>query len=80
MAQSFQSIPVGQTFDYCGNLYLKRSTRTAAIVKSRSYNPDGGWAIHQDYSGQWGFFPKAMAVNQEARWWELMAHREAVQA
>ena len=77
MAQSFQSIPVNATFDYCGNLYLKRSTRTAVIVKSRSYNPAGGWAIHDDYSGQWGFFPKAMAVNQESHWWQSMSHRSA---
>ena len=77
MTQSFQSIAVGQTFDYCGNLYLKRSTRTAVIVKSRSYNPAGGWAIHEDYSGQWGFFPNRQAVNQEAHWWQSMAYRSA---
>lgn len=80
MAQSFQSIPVGQTFDYCGNLYRKRSTRTAVIVKSRSYNYTDKWSIHDDYSGQWGFFHNTQAVNQEAHWWDAMAHKEAVQA
>lgn len=80
MTQSFQSIAVGQTFDYCGNLYRKRSTRTAVIVKSRSHNPNEGWAIHEDYSGQWGFFPARQAVNQEGHWWEAMARREAAQA
>jgi hypothetical protein len=63
-----------------GNLYLKRSTRTAVIVKSRSYNPNGGWATHDDYSGQWGFFPARQAVNQEGHWWEAMARRGAVQS
>jgi hypothetical protein len=75
MTQTFQSIPVSQTFDYCGNLYRKRSTRTAEIVKSRTHNPDSGWQIHEDYSGQWGFFPNRQAVNQEAYWWQAMEHR-----
>lgn len=77
MTQTFQSIPVNSTFDYCGNLYRKRSTRTAVIIKSRSYNPAGGWAIHDDYSGQWGFFANRQAVNQEAHWWLSMAYRSA---
>ena len=78
---NFGSVPVGANFDYAGNIYRKRSTRTAEIVASRSYNADElRWAIHDDYSGVWGYFSQCQRVNQERHWWQSMAHGKAVQA
>jgi hypothetical protein len=71
--QSFDSLPIGDTFDYGGNVYRKRSTRTAEIIASRSYNPDTlRWAIHADYSGTWGYFAQRQTVNHERHWWAAM--------
>jgi len=74
----FVFVPVGEQFDYCGNVYRKRSTRTAEIVKSRTH--DGQcWAIHDSYAGQWGYFPKWERVNQERAWWDAMgAYEEGI--
>ena len=73
MVTYFDSIPVGETFNYGGNIYRKRSTRTAEIVMGRTYNPDElRWAIHTDHSGAWGYFAKRQHVNQESRWWAAM--------
>ena len=41
---AFEGLKVGTKFSYNGNLWLKRSTRTAEIVK-----PD-------DYAGRWFYF------------------------
>jgi hypothetical protein len=71
--QSFNTLAVGETFDYGGNVYRKRSTRTAEIIMGRSYNPDTlRWAIHDDHNGTWGYFPQRQTVNQERRWWVAM--------
>lgn len=71
----FGSLPVGEVFDYGGNVYRKRSTRTAEIIASRSYNPDElRWAVHADYSGTWGYFNQSQSVNQERHWWSSMMH------
>ena len=70
---SFGSLPVGELFEYGGNMYRKRSTRTAVITASRSYNPDAlRWATHEDYSGVWGYFAQRQRVNQEAHWLAAM--------
>ena len=70
---TFASVPIGDTFDYGGNVYRKRSTRTAEITTSRSYNPDAlRWAVHTDYSGIWGYFAQRQQVNQERHWWAAM--------
>ena len=70
---NFGSLPIGELFDYAGNVYRKRSTRTAEIIASRSYNADElRWAIHKDYSGVWGYFSNRQRVNQEALWWAAM--------
>lgn len=70
-AHAFALVPVGECFDYCGNVYRKRSTRTAEIVKSRTHDGQQ-WAIHEDYSGVWGYFPKSQRVNHEREWWAAM--------
>ena len=71
--QTFASVPIGDTFDYGGNVYRKRSTRTAEITASRRYNPDAlRWAVHTDYSGIWGYFAQREQVNQERHWWAAM--------
>lgn len=68
--RAFASIPVGDTFDYAGNLYLKRSSRTAVIVFGRGYNPDAlRWFIHTDHSGTWHYFAQCQTVDQERKWW-----------
>jgi hypothetical protein len=73
--QSFGSLPIGELFDYGGNVYRKRSTRTAEIIASRSYNPDAlRWAVHADYSGTWGYFTQRQTINQERHWWAAMMH------
>jgi hypothetical protein len=78
---SFASIPVGETFDYGGNIYRKRSTRTAEIVMSRGYSPDTlTWFIHDNYTGVWGYFAQRQMVNQEAHWWAAMQHGREVKA
>ena len=81
MAQHFGSIAVGATFDCGGNVYRKRSTRTAEIVLSRTYNPDEArWAIHDDYSGTWAYFAQSEPVNSEAHWWSAMQHGRKLSA
>lgn len=77
MAHTFGQVNVGDTFDYCGNLYEKVSTRTAKIVMSRSYNQESGWKIHTDYANVWGYFPMNQQVNQESYWWKSMQHNIA---
>jgi hypothetical protein len=70
---SFDALPIGELFDYAGNVYRKRSTRTAEIIASRSYNADElRWAVHADYSGFWVYFGKRQRVNQEQHWWAAM--------
>ena len=70
---NFGSLAIGELFDCGGNMYRKRSTRTAEIIASRSYNADGlRWAVHADYSGTWGYFGKRERVNQERHWWAAM--------
>lgn len=79
--KQFSQIPVGESFDYGGNLYRKRSSRTAVIIMSRSYNPDElRWAIHDDYSGTWGYFNQRQPVNQESQWWRAMRHGASIAA
>lgn len=71
--KTFASLPVGTTFDYGGNIYRKRSTRTAEIVMGRTYNPDElRWAVHTDHSGVWAYFEQRQHVNQESYWWYTM--------
>jgi hypothetical protein len=73
MTHTFASLPSGDLFDYGGNVYRKRSSRTAEIIASRTYNPDTlRWAIHANYSGTWGYFTQSQQVNQEQRWWQAM--------
>ena len=68
--QHFGSLPVGAMFDYGGNVYRKRSTRTAVIIFSRTYDPDGlRWNIHVEHKGVWGYFAQRQTVNQEQNWW-----------
>ena len=70
---TFAALRVGNTFDYGGNIYRKRSTRTAEIVMGRTYNPDQlRWAIHTDHSGVWAYFSQRQHVNQESYWWYTM--------
>ena len=72
----FAYIPVGVTFDYGGNLYRKRSSRTAEIVMGRGYDPDDlCWFIHEDHKGTWAYFAQSQMVNHEWRWWQAMQHR-----
>jgi len=70
-SHSFHGVPVGETFDYCGNIYRKRSTRTAEIVRSRGHDGER-WFIRDDFAGQWGYFPARQRVNHEHHWWEAM--------
>lgn len=73
--QSFASLPIGETFDHGGNLWRKRSSRTAEITMSRSHNPDAQrWAIHTDHSGTWAYFNQRETVNQERHWWDAMQY------
>ena len=66
----FRAAPVGGTFEYCGNVYRKRSTRTAEIIQSRGYDTAASrWYLHSSYSGVWGYFPQDQRVNQECHWW-----------
>ena len=70
---TFASVPLGNIFCYGGNVYKKQSSRTAAIIASRSYNPDALlWAVHEDYKGVWGYFAQRQGVNQELGWWRAM--------
>ena len=79
MTNRFDSIEVGSTFDYGGNVYRKRSTRTAEIVLGRTYNPDElRWAIHDDHAGTWAYFSQGQRVNQESHWWNAMQHGRAL--
>jgi hypothetical protein len=57
-------------FDCGGNVYRKRSTRTAVIIFSRTYDPDElRWNIHTEHKGVWGYCAQLQPVNQEQKWW-----------
>lgn len=68
---TFFHIPTGGTFDHGGNVWRKRSSRTAEIVQSRTH--DGKrWAIHP-YTGRTiAYFRNREWVNRESAWWRAM--------
>lgn len=70
MTRYFHQIPIGNTFSNCGNLYRKRSSRTADMIAQRHYHLAGVWTIsNQPVPYSWFYFRKTDVVDQESHWW-----------
>lgn len=68
---TFFHIPTGSTFDHGGNVWRKRSSRTAEIVQSRTHDGER-WAVHQVHAGTIAYFRQRDVVNRERGWWSAM--------
>jgi len=58
---TFAQVSKGECFECGGNLYRKRSSRTAEIVATRQCN--GLASVHRRYAGVWGYFSNPDRVN-----------------
>lgn len=67
----FSEVWIGEWFESGGNVWRKRSSRTAEIIMSRTH--DGNkWRINSDYFGKWFYFGKHETVNREYEWYAKM--------
>jgi hypothetical protein len=66
MNRYFFEVKKGDYFERGGNLWLKKSTRTAEIIASKT-----GATIHKDFSGKWFHFSRFDSVNSNAVFWNL---------
>jgi hypothetical protein len=67
----FNSIPIGQSFDHGGNIWRKRSGRTAIRTVTRGH--DGGrWWVSPITGGEIAYFRQGERVGSESHWWQAM--------
>lgn len=67
-ARRFDHVSVGMCFEHGGNLWRKRSQRTARIVASIETVENPG-TVHRRYKGTWCYWRNAEAVNADVRRW-----------
>jgi hypothetical protein len=66
MNRYFFEVNPGEHFERGGNLWVKKSSRTAQIVASNI-----GSTIHTDYAGKRFYFTRFDSVNSNAVFWNL---------
>ena len=69
MSRPFASVPVGDYFECGGNLYRKRSLRTAVIVASRGCVGSEVGTVHRRYAGAWGYFSNLECIDHDPEEW-----------
>ena len=67
----FNLVPVGDLFDSNGNVWRKRSSRTAELAVTRTHDGDQ-WAVHPYEGRTISYFRKWCQVNREVTWWRAM--------
>ena len=68
----FKDIAIGEEFDANGNVWRKRSSRTAALVLCRGYTGSRWFLFTPENEGDWFWFGLDERVNSERHWWECM--------
>jgi len=69
VSRPFASVPVGDHFEHGGNLWRKRSMRTAEIIASRGRVGSEVGTVHRHYAGAWSYFRNLERVDHDVEEW-----------